>query len=211
VTSLRLNAALCSRLCHDLVGPVGAINNGLEVLAEEEDAEMRRQAIGLMTQSAREATGRLAFFRLAFGAGGAVGDEIGADEVHQIVADWFGASRRVRLEWQAAPGERLAKPVAKLLMNLLLVATAALPRGGTLTVDSGSLKVNRVLIISAAAPEARLTPELRDALASDLDDSQIDSHNVVAQLAFHLAREHKATLAVREASGRIDLVLTLSA
>jgi histidine phosphotransferase ChpT len=211
VSSLRLSAALCSRLCHDLVGPVGAINNGIEMLAEEDDPEIRRQALGLMAQSAREATGRLAFFRLAFGAGGTMGDVVGADEVRQIVGDWLAPNRRVRFEWNAPPGQWLARPVARLLSNLLLVAVVALPKGGALSVNTASIAVNQTLTVTVAAPEARLTPDLIEALGAELDDTRLDAHNVVAQLAFYLAREHKATLAVRDGIGRIDLVLTLPA
>ena len=65
-----LAALLCSRVCHDVISPVGAIVNGLEVLEDEDDPSMRDVALELIKKSARSASARLQFCRLAFGAAG---------------------------------------------------------------------------------------------------------------------------------------------
>ena len=74
-------ALLCSRLCHDLVSPVGAINNGLEILEEEKDASMREAVVDLITKSTQQTANKLQFFRLAFGAAGGFTEMIGPDSV----------------------------------------------------------------------------------------------------------------------------------
>lgn len=135
--SLALVAQLCSKLCHDLAGVIGAIANGAELLEDEDDEEIRNQAVELLAQSAEQAGRRLRFFRIAFGAGGAIGDVIDATELRDAVEGQLGGGR-LKVEWPADMA-RLTKPQAKLLLNLMLVAASGLPRGGFLrpTIASG--------------------------------------------------------------------------
>lgn len=128
---LVLVAQLCSKLCHDLAGTIGAIANGAELLADEDDADIREQALGLLAQSAEQAARRLKFYRIAFGAGGSLGDRIDLGEFKDAVEGQFGGGR-VKLDWSAMTGA-LGKRNAKLLANLLLVAVSGMPRGGVLT------------------------------------------------------------------------------
>ena len=79
-SSLDLASLLCSRLCHDMLSPVGALSNGLELLADEKDPEMRRRCFELLEQSARISADKLKFFRLAFGAAGGFGDMVAVQE-----------------------------------------------------------------------------------------------------------------------------------
>src|ERR671928_799991 len=95
--SLDFAALLCSRLCHDLMSPVGALNNGLELLADEQDPEMREKCLELLAESAHATANKLKFFRLAFGAGGGFGDEIDTREAHASLDGLFGAERKVGL------------------------------------------------------------------------------------------------------------------
>ena len=89
--SIDLAAMLCSRLCHDMLSPVGALSNGLELLSMETDPEMRRSVIELLEQSSRTSTNKLKFFRLAFGAAGGFGDRVDVQEpkalIEALVAD----------------------------------------------------------------------------------------------------------------------------
>src|SRR6058998_1061997 len=130
--SLDLAALLCSRVCHDVISPVGAIVNGLEVLEDEQDAEMRSFALELIKKSARTASARLQFCRLAFGAAGSAGAQIDLGDAHAM-ARAFIDDEKTKLAWNL---ERLLLPKnrVKLLLNMLIIATQAIPRGGMISV-----------------------------------------------------------------------------
>ena len=123
---LDLAALLCSRVCHDVISPVGAIVNGLEVLDDEKDGSMREFANDLIRKSAKQASARLQFARIAFGAAGSAGSSIDLGDAEQV-ARGFIQDDRVSLVWQA-PREYLPKNIVKLLLNLLMVASASLRR-----------------------------------------------------------------------------------
>ena len=92
---VELASLLCSRLCHDLMSPVGALNNGIELLADETDPDMRDKCLALLSDSARASANKLKFFRLAFGAGGGFADLIDANEAKVALEGIFGAERRI--------------------------------------------------------------------------------------------------------------------
>ncbi len=131
--TLDLVALICSRLCHDLAGSIGAVNNGVELLAEETDPAMREEAIGLIAQSAADAARRLAFFRLALGASGGVQDAMPLGELTRVAQSYF-AGGRLDL---GLPKDQidLPKPLGKALLLGLALAGQALPRGGTLSLS----------------------------------------------------------------------------
>src|SRR5688572_4249635 len=97
-----LASLLCSRLCHDLLSPVGALNNGIELLADEQDPEMRERCLELLAESARASANKLKFFRLAFGAGGGFGDEIDTREAKAALDGLYGVEKRIELGWMVA-------------------------------------------------------------------------------------------------------------
>ncbi|WP_298726450.1 histidine phosphotransferase family protein [uncultured Ferrovibrio sp.] len=128
VEELDLIALICSRLCHDLAGSIGAVNNGVELLAEETDPVMREEAIGLIAQSAGDAARRLAFFRLALGASGSTADPMAVAELSRIATQYFsGGKVSVALP---ETGTDLPKSLGKALLIGLLLSAQALPRGG---------------------------------------------------------------------------------
>jgi histidine phosphotransferase ChpT len=128
--STDLIALICSRLCHDLAGSIGAVNNGVELLAEETDAAMREEAIGLIAQSAHDAARRLAFFRLALGASGGLHDIMHLQDLARVAQAYFtGGKLTLALPQQDA---ELSKPLGKALLLGLAQAGTALPRGGML-------------------------------------------------------------------------------
>src|SRR5215218_8203471 len=94
-----LASLLCSRLCHDLMSPVGALNNGIELLADEQDPDMREKCLELLAESARASANKLKFFRLAFGAGGGFGEEIDTHEAKTALEGLYGGDRRTELGW----------------------------------------------------------------------------------------------------------------
>ena len=142
LSDLDLAALLCSRVCHDVISPVGAIANGLELMDDPEvDAEMKKTALDMVRSSARTATAKLKFCRIAFGASGSAGASIDMGEAGEVAKDFVGAEK-TKLDWQA-PRENRPKAEVKLILNMLLLAMAGIPRGGTVTVtvDGRSFKV----------------------------------------------------------------------
>lgn len=138
---LDLVALICSRLCHDLAGSIGAVNNGVELLAEETDPQMREEAIGLVAQSASDAARRLSFFRLALGASGGPADPLAFGELARVAKEYFGGGKLSLL--LPSLDENLSKPLGKALLLGLSLAAGALPRGGnlSLTKDGGGWSI----------------------------------------------------------------------
>ncbi len=133
IGALDLAALLCSRVCHDLISPVGAIVNGLEVLEEDKDEETKTFALDLIKKSARAASAKLQFCRLAFGAAGSAGAQIELGDAEKAARGLI-EDGKTTIVWNVAR-ELVPKNRAKLLLNMLMVGVGAIPRGGTLTVE----------------------------------------------------------------------------
>lgn len=176
---------LCSRLCHDLLSPVGALNNGLELMADEKDPEMRARCFELLEQSARTSAGKLKFFRLAFGSAGGFGDEIAADEIRAAIEGIV--NDRTTLGWLVSDTS-FPKPAAKILLNLTLVAVDAMVRGGQL--DIGAERRDDVIEIVVRGAGARITidPEIRLALEGDMNERNVSSRTAAAWMTQGMAR-----------------------
>src|SRR5690606_5470021 len=155
-SSTDLAALLCSRLCHDMLSPVGALSNGLELLADEKDPEMRKRCFELLEQSARVSADKLKFFRLAFGAAGGFGDLVPVAEARSVVDALVGNNGRIEVQWALA-SDSLPKPAVKTLLNLALIGIEALVRGGTLDIGA-ELRVNEFeggaseIVVRASGP-----------------------------------------------------------
>src|SRR3954447_19833183 len=134
MNDLDFAALLVSRVCHDLVSPVGAVVNGLEVLEDESDPAMRADALRLVAASAEQAAARLQFARIAFGAAGSAGAELDLTEVGRMVQGLLRGGK-VEVDWAAA-SLNWPKDWAKLLMNATLLAADSLPRGGKVRVET---------------------------------------------------------------------------
>ncbi|HET9811288.1 MAG TPA: histidine phosphotransferase family protein, partial [Sphingomicrobium sp.] len=126
---------LCSRLCHDLMSPVGALNNGIELLADEQDPDMRDRCLELLSDSARATANKLKFFRLAFGAAGGFGDAVDTGEARTALEGLLGSDGKIELGWMVGD-EKLSKGATKLLLNLALIAGDSLVRGGRLDIGA---------------------------------------------------------------------------
>ena len=140
LSDLDLAALLCSKVCHDVISPVGAIANGLEVLEDEQDAEMREIAFDLVRRSSRQASAKLQFCRIAFGAAGSAGSSIDTGDAEDVARKFIGDSK-VTLEWEI-PREIRPKNQVKLMLNLVMLAISSIPRGGQVTMgvtDGGGL------------------------------------------------------------------------
>ena len=163
MNAIDLASLLCSRLCHDLLSPVGALNNGIELLADEQDPEMREKCLELLAESARASANKLKFFRLAFGAGGGFGDEIDTREARGALEGLYGAEKRIELGWIVA-GDRLPKGAVKLLLNLAMIAGDALVRGGRLDVGAERSDEAIEMVIRAEGPRVLVDPVLRETI-----------------------------------------------
>lgn len=198
ISSVEFASLLCSRLCHDLLSPVGALNNGLELLAEEHDPEMRARCIDLLGESARASANKLKFFRLAFGAAGGFGETVDTREARAAIEGLFGDNKRVQVGWLVEEPV-LAKSAIKVLLNLALIAGDALVRGGQLDIgaetrDDGSVEI----VVRAAGPRIILDAELRQALLGETGDDQMTPRAVAAHLVHALAVEAQGAVQVSE-------------
>ena len=131
--ALELSALLCSRICHDIISPVAAIGNGLEVFESEDDEAMQDFAMDLINKASGQASAKLQFARLAFGSAGSAGAEIDLAEAQNVVRGIIDTNK-VDLSW-AAPHATMAKNKVKLLLNLFTIALTTIPRGGSISVD----------------------------------------------------------------------------
>ena len=170
MSQLDLIAHLCSRLCHDLVGPVSAVANGVELMEDEDDPAMQKQAIELLAHSADLASRRLKFYRLAFGAAGGEGVPIQLTEARNTCRDFLSGTR-INLSWpdeSVIGGDRLPKAAVKLLLNLVLIVAESLPRGGNLNVTIAANGGGLGIRVEASGAETRLNDTAEQALLAAL-------------------------------------------
>ena len=208
--NLKFSALLCSRLCHDLASPLGAINNGVEMLETETDPSLIRQITGLIQQSARQTTNRLQYFRLAFGAAGSFGSEIGLDQAKAAMEAFFG-EQKIELEFD--PGQRTESPaVVKLLMNLALTAGETIIRGGKLVIEIEDQATGTRFALRAEAEKIKVHDTIADALAGRLAEDDLDSKSIPAALAAEIAGTLGASINVADQSaGRFSLAVDVPA
>jgi histidine phosphotransferase ChpT len=184
--SLDLAALLCSRVCHDLISPVGAINNGLEVLEEAKDEETKTFALELIKKSARQGSAKLQFCRLAFGAAGSAGAQIDLGDAEKV-ARGFLEDEKTKIAWEL-PRLLLPKNRVKLLLNMLVIAGQAIPRGGTLTVTpEGSGETMGFKVVSKGL-NARLPQAIPGLLAGGTAGETVDAHAIQPYYTGLLAR-----------------------
>jgi histidine phosphotransferase ChpT len=137
-SDLELAALISSKICHDIINPVGAIYNGLEILDEEDDEEAKSYALDVIRNVTEQASARLQFARFAFGAAGSAGSMIDLSTAEQISRGFLGQGKH-KLVWHGAAGH-MGKDKVKLLLNMVASAVSALPRGGEIEVSlRGSL------------------------------------------------------------------------
>lgn len=188
---LELASLLCSRLCHDLLSPVGALTNGLELLAEEKDPAMRQRCFDLLEQSARISADKLKFFRLAFGAAGGFGEMVPVSEARVLVDALVGNNARITANWALA-SDALPKPAIKTLLNLALIGIDALVRGGTLDIgaelraDEEAGGVSEI-VIRAAGPRIAFDEAIGRALDGRLEEAELSSKTAPAFMLQQLA------------------------
>jgi histidine phosphotransferase ChpT len=203
IGALDLAALLCSRVCHDLISPVGAIVNGIEVMEEDKNEETKTFALDLIKRSAYQASAKLQFCRLAFGAAGSAGAQIDLGDAEKAARGLI-EDGKTTLTWNL-PRELLAKNRVKLLMNMLLIGAGSISRGGTLTVDPvpGGEGISG-FVISASGLNARLNPTIAELIAGNAAHP-VDAHAIQPIYTGILARDCGLVVSAEAEGGNVVL------
>jgi histidine phosphotransferase ChpT len=190
LSDIDLAALLCSRVCHDVISPVGAFTNGLELLEVEDDENMREMAMDLVKKSAKQASAKLQFCRIAFGAAGSAGSLIDMGEAGDVARAFVG-DEKVKLDWQV-PRENRPKAQVKLLLNMMLLGIAGIPRGGRVTVGLDG----DGFVVRADGDQARVPERIAEVLEGRLKDQDLDARSVQPYYSKRLAASAGLTLSI---------------
>jgi len=198
----RVAELLCSRICHELVAGVAAINNGVELISEI-DPSMFDEAMGLIGSSAKQASARVQYYRMAYGFAGY--DALASmSAVTDLIKGLFETESRFSLELPGNP-PALEAGWGKLLLNLLVLGMDCLPRGGTLapmvTVDGGGAMIS----VTGRGPEARLSDRYRDVLSREVGAGEVSALNVHAYYTAALAGEIGRGIEIEFGEGTVSL------
>src|SRR4029453_13906212 len=203
-TDLELAALISSKICHDVIGPVGAIYNGLEILDEDDDAQAKTYALDVIRNVTEQASARLQFARFAFGAAGSAGAQIDLNTAEQISRGLIGNKGKHKLAWRGIPGHR-AKDKVKLLLNLIASAITVLPRGGEIDVRvEGSLEQPNFLLL-CRGPGARPPQYLADYVAGG-QTAPLDALSIQAYYTWRLATSSGMPLSIVKDGADIALI-----
>lgn len=205
LSSLDLAALIASRVCHDIISPVGALANGLEVLEEDQGEEMREFAMELITKSAKSASAKLKFSRLAFGASGSAGAMIDTGEAEEVVSLYMDGEK-ADFTWEGSRS-LVPKNRVKLLLNLILISLGAIPRGGNLGVEIHGEGEAATFTIRCAGMKARVPSDFVDMLNGTMEE-EMSAHAIQPYYTIMLANEVGLTLSAK-ADGE-DVVLAAS-
>lgn len=206
IPELKLAEMLCTRLCHDLAGPVGAVSNGAEFLTESND-DIREQATELIASSARQAVAKLMFFRNLYGRVNHHG-EASLEELKRI-ADGFFVESRVSLDWPDehtdAAGLSISRRKGRLLLNMIYIASEALLKGGQVSVRLFNDEDVHEFAVKATGPAIKPKEGMEAILAGKSDDDMLDPKNAELHLAHILARELGLSIAIRHGEAAFEL------
>lgn len=204
MVNVELIALIASRICHDLVSPIGAIANGIEILGEEAgDREIREQALDLIAGSALQASRRLSFCRLALGAGGGPAAMLDTADVVRTASELLDGGR-VSLDWRESPPS-LPRNIVKVTLLYILAGADCLARGGRLSVAANPSEEKWLIRVSANGDRLTIHPALPAAIAGTLELSEIDAKLAPTVYAGHLARERGGIAEIVNAGGVLHL------
>ncbi len=204
LTPATLAALLSARICHDLISPIGALSAALEVFDDDDNIDMREDAMDLIRVSSLQANAKLQFLRLAFGAGGSAPGIIGVQELKKLTMGVYGDAK-ASLSWQLGI-EGLDKPSSRLLLNLVMLAVQAVPRGGDVVITGSAQGGMTRLSLVASGPKARLAEAVSKALSGKAPDDGWDGRTVQPFYAGMIAREAKGRVEARADGERIEFV-----
>ncbi|MGI9484110.1 MAG: histidine phosphotransferase ChpT [Hyphomicrobiales bacterium] len=192
LSDIDLAALLCSRVCHDVISPVGAIANGLEVLDDEDDASMKEIAMDLVRRSAHQASAKLQFCRIAFGAAGSAGSHLDLKDAGEVAKNFIG-DEKIDLVWET-PNETREKNQVKLLLNLLLLATTSIPRGGNIAV----LLTGDDIAVRSSGTNAKMPEKTVTFMNDPTDDTDMDARLVQVYYTMRLAQSAGYSLIITQ-------------
>jgi histidine phosphotransferase ChpT len=192
-TDLELAALISSKICHDVIGPVGAIYNGLEILSEDDDAEAKNYAMSVIRNVTEQASARLQFARFAFGAAGSAGSLIDLGTAEQISRGFIGQGKH-KLLWQG-PGGHMTKDKVKLLLNLIAVAVTALPRGGEIEVLMSGTMETPNFVLRCQGTGARAPQHLGEFISGE-GVPPLDAMTIQAYYTWRLAQSAGMSLSI---------------
>ncbi|MBO0335224.1 hypothetical protein J0X12_16500 [Sneathiella sp. CAU 1612] len=196
---LKLASLMSSKLCHDVIGPIGAVCNGIELVSDDGNEDMRTEALKLVSESAGEASARLQFYRLAFGLAGGLGQDVSVRDARTLSRDLLSYGK-VKLDWPDSEGgaELLPKDVIKILCNLLVIATGTLPRGGEVNVTGSVTGADWSFTFRAEGPRAVLREDMTHILQNGYNENELTAQNVGAQYLMALCENNRALLDILE-------------
>ena len=200
---LDLAALLCSRVCHDVISPVGAIINGLEVLEEEKDPETRAIAVDLIKKSATTASAKLQFCRLAFGAAGSAGASIDTGDAENVTRGLL-PDEKIKLRWEA-PRVLMPKNQVKLILNMCLIAMATIPRGGILTVRVGQDGEAAMATVESTGTHIRVAHGVANLLSGHVEGGTLDAHAIQPYFTHLVAIAAGLELSLTQESDRVTI------
>lgn len=207
VPQLKLAEILCTRLCHDLTGPIGAIANGTEFLNGDEGTKMQDAAVELINSSAAQAVSRLQFYRRAYGRINDDG-EANLDSLRKVISDFFQGGKTV-LDWPDAythaSGVAISYKMGRLLINLVIIGAATLLRGGTVAIRLESDATSKTVKITATGKSLKWDEEIEKALAEDIPPEALSPKVIQAYMTQLLAEEIGATVSWKIEEGSIEI------
>ena len=192
IGEIELAALLCSRLCHDLISPVGAISNGIEILADEDDELMRAEVMKLLDQSAQQTSNRLKFFRLSFGAAGGFGSSVLLEEAKMAITGLL-LGTRAEMIWNSNIGV-MDKNAIKMMLNMVLISSETMVRGGQLQIDINTLEDETSINMTISGSKIIFQEKVKTALLNDVPLEDLDTKTVPAFLAREAANRLEAKI-----------------
>lgn len=203
IENTRLTALVASRICHDMVEPMSAIIQGLEMIKSAEAKGLDPDAISLLDNGVGKAWAKLEFFRFALAGAVAEGDSH-LEEGREVAFKLYSALKP-ELVWRA-PAVAMPRPAVRVILNLLLIANECLPRGGTVEVSAEAVGEIGEVRITATGPRAKLREATATALKGDAPEDGLSGHTIQPALTGLLARQGGVELAARESEDRVELI-----
>jgi len=195
---LRAFELACSKLCHDVISPIGAVNNGLELLEEEDDAALKEEATALAQRSAKRASILLQVFRSAFGNAGNQ-QTFGPREAVALAQDYLQSSKAQLTTGELPDSSAFPAGYGKVALNLIILGADALPRGGTIRLQVRSPKVGPGSIeIDCAGQQIAWSEEFSRAIGRNLQAEELTAHNILPYISATFAQRLGMTLSINQ-------------
>jgi histidine phosphotransferase ChpT len=203
LSDIELAALIASKICHDVISPVGAICNGLDIFVEDDSQDAKDYALQVTRNVADQASARLQFARFAYGAAGSAGAMIDVSTAEQISRGYIGNDKH-KLVWEVPPGH-MPKNHVKLLLNLIASAPLALHRGGTITVMHDGTHEEPSFVLRCAGANAK-PPRYLVEFVSGNEEAEVDAMSVQAYYTCRLAEETDRRIEILQDGDDILLV-----